>query len=85
MSFKQIELHLQVRVSRKTWETVHDIYSNVDVTQRIPVTLKSVSFDRRWHILKVYNKSPRKNYKQRVKSLFGQVWCAILHGLQLDS
>ena len=23
-------------------------------------------------------------YKERVKSLYEQIWCAVLHGLQLD-
>ena len=37
------------------------------------------------NILKVYVKNLRKNYNQRVKSLFEEVMCAMLHGLQLDS
>ena len=50
MALKQNGVHLQARVSRKTWEMIHDIYSNVHVTWRIPVTLKSVPYDGRWQI-----------------------------------
>ena len=37
------------------------------------------------NVLKVYIKSYRKSYRQRVKSLFEQAQCAIFHGLQLGS
>ena len=58
---------------------MHDIYSNVDVTWRIHVKIwKIFIWQQMTIILKVHIKSPKNNYKQRVKSLFEQVWCAKL-------
>ena len=80
VSLKQNEVHLQAKVSRKTWEMMH-IYSNVDVTWRISAPIKSVSYDGRWQILskpisKVWEKTINKELNHCLNKS-GVLYCMV--------
>ena len=88
MSLKQNEMHFQAEFKKKknikqnknkrnhTWY----LYSNVDVTWTIPVSLKSILYNSRW---KIFWKSISKVLEKTINKDLNNV-CAIVHGLQLD-